>query len=133
MVSAPLRCARNCVLAVEDRDHGDVEHAAGLARQFLAAPHGAPAIFVEHLLERTVEIVDVLQGIVDIGLAQHRFADFQALVVHLLVHGVSSISLAFPREWRAEITGLRPASHVLVLCGKRGLSRTGTDASVLPL
>src|SRR3954464_5108608 len=33
----------------------------------------------------------------------------------------------------AEITGLRRASHVLVLCGKRGVPRVGTDASVLPL
>ena len=84
-----LQMRAKLVLAVEDRDHRDVEHAAGLARQLLAAPHRAPAIFVEHLLERPVEIVDVLQGVVDIGFPQHRFADFQALVVHFLVHGVS--------------------------------------------
>src|SRR3954453_16631051 len=128
-----LQMRAEFVLTIEDRDHRDVEHAAGLARQLLAAPHGAPAIFVEHLLERTVEIVDGLQGVVDIGLAQHRFADFQALVMHLLVHGVSFASLAFFLAGGAEITGLRRVSHVLVLCGKRGVSRTGTDASVLPL
>src|SRR4051794_4419289 len=30
---------------VQDRDHGEVEHAAGFARQLLAAPDRAPAIF----------------------------------------------------------------------------------------
>jgi hypothetical protein len=67
---------------VQDRNHGDVEHAAGLARQLLATPHGSPAIFVQKILQRLVETVDVLQRIADIGLAQHRLADFQALVVH---------------------------------------------------
>src|SRR5438105_10591744 len=71
------------VRPVEDRDHGEVEHAAGLARQFVAAPHRAPAIFGDQFLERPVEIVDVLQRIVDIGLAEHGFAHFQALVVGL--------------------------------------------------
>ena len=77
------------VRPVEDRDHGEVEHAAGLARQFLAAPDRAPAIFGEQFLERLVEVVDVLQGVVDIGLAEHGFANFQALVVRFLVHDVS--------------------------------------------
>ena len=58
---------------VQPAEHRQVEHAAGLARQFLAAPHRAPAIFGEHFLERAVEIVDVLQGVVDIGLAEHGF------------------------------------------------------------
>src|SRR6202040_1638936 len=45
------------VRAIEDADHGDVEHAAGLAREAVAAPGGAPAIFSDELLERTIEIV----------------------------------------------------------------------------
>jgi hypothetical protein len=74
------------VRPVQDRDHREVEHAAGLARQLLAAPHRAPAIFGEHFLERTVEVVDVLQGVVDISLAKHRLANFQSLFVGFFVH-----------------------------------------------
>src|SRR3954451_2721481 len=80
---------------VQDRDHGDVEHAAGLLRQLLAAPHRTPAVFVEQVLERRVETVDVLQRVGDIGLAEHRFANPQSLVVQFLVHDVSR---SFP--WR---------------------------------
>src|SRR3954453_21832651 len=100
-----LQMRAEFVLTIEDRDHRDVEHAAGLARQLLAAPHRAPAIFVEHLLKRTVEIVDALQSVVDIGLAEHRFADFQALVVHLLVHGVSFFFLGWRRGNYGVATG----------------------------
>ena len=78
------------VRPVEDRDHGEVEHAAGLARQFLAAPDRAPAIFGHQFLKGLVEIVGILQRIGDIGLAQHGFPNFQSLVVRLLVHDVSS-------------------------------------------
>src|SRR3979411_1792971 len=39
------------VRAVEDADHGEVEHAAGLQRQALAAPGGAPRAFLEEALE----------------------------------------------------------------------------------
>src|SRR6185312_5061216 len=52
------------VRPVQDRDHGDVEHAAGLARQFVTAPHRAPAILVEQVLEWRVEAVDVFQRVV---------------------------------------------------------------------
>src|SRR3984957_12529944 len=45
------------VRAVEDRDHGEIEHAAGLAWQFLAAPYGAPAIFGDQFLKWLVEFV----------------------------------------------------------------------------
>ena len=38
---------------VEHTEHCNVQHAADLARQFLAAPDRAPAIFVEHFLERS--------------------------------------------------------------------------------
>jgi hypothetical protein len=81
------------VRPVQNRDHRQIEHAAGLARQFLAAPHRAPAVFGHQFLERLVEIIGVFQGVGDIGLAQHRLADFQPLVVCLLVH---DFSLAFP-------------------------------------
>jgi hypothetical protein len=71
------------------RDHRNVEHAARLARQFVAAPDRAPAIFVEQVLERLVEAVDTFHGVVDEGLAEHRFTNFQSLVVRFLVHVVS--------------------------------------------
>jgi hypothetical protein len=79
------------VRPVQDRDHREVEHAAGLARQFLAAPDRAPAIFGDQLLERLVEIVGIFQRIGDIGLAQYRFTNFQALVVRLRIHDVPSL------------------------------------------
>src|SRR5579864_1092845 len=106
------------VRPVQDRDHRDVEHAAGLARQFLAAPHGAPAIFVQHLLERLVEAVDAFQGIADIGLAKHGLANLQALVVHFLVHrGLLERFLLSIRK----ITGLWAHSHAFVLCDADGV------------
>src|SRR5260370_14413872 len=74
---------------VEDRDHGKIEHAAGLARQLLAAPHRAPAIFGNQFLERLVEIVGVFERIGDIFLAQYRFAYFQPLVLRFLFHTLS--------------------------------------------
>src|SRR6202034_3086281 len=77
------------VLPVEDRNHRQIEHAAGLARQFLTAPDRTPAIFGDQFLERLVELVGIFQGVGDIGLAQYRFANFQSLVVGLLVHNVS--------------------------------------------
>src|SRR5215471_5779801 len=79
------------VRTVEDADHREIEHAAGLERQALAPPDRAPAIFVEHVLQRLIEIVDVLERGVDIGVAQHLAADAEPLVVHCLVHVV------FPR------------------------------------
>src|SRR4029077_3476961 len=89
--------------------------AAGLARQFLAAPDRAPAIFVKQFLEWAVEIVDVLQRVVDVSLAQHRFADSQPLGVHFLLHVVS-----FSLGWRAELKWLPRLSHAFVLCGISG-------------
>src|SRR5258708_10410647 len=68
---------------VENRDHGQIEHAAGLARQFLPAPHRAPAIFGNQFLKRLVEFIGVLQGVGDVSLAQHGFEfnkPFQELV-----------------------------------------------------
>jgi hypothetical protein len=40
------------------------------------------------------ETIDVFRRIVDIGLAQYRLADFEALVVHFLVHDVSPLGMA---------------------------------------
>src|SRR5690348_17855444 len=81
---------------VQDRNHGDVKHAAGLARQLLAAPHRAPAIFVQELLERLVKAVDVLKCVADISLAEHGFSDFEAFIVHFLVHERSSSLISVP-------------------------------------
>src|SRR5690348_16998190 len=54
------------VRTVEDRDHREVEHAARLARQALAAPDRAPTVFVEDVLQRLVEVVDVLHRRIDV-------------------------------------------------------------------
>src|SRR5262249_44870988 len=82
------------VRPVENRDHGEVEHAARLERQAFATPDRAPAIFVEDVLQRTVEVIDVLVRGVDIDVAEHLAANAHALVVHGLVHA------GFPPMWR---------------------------------
>src|SRR6266566_5747236 len=75
LTSAPLMCTRN---------------SCGRFRiEIIAAPHRAPAIFRDQFLERLVEVVGIFQRMGDIGLAQHRFTDFQPLIVRFLVHGVS--------------------------------------------
>ncbi|MDE2470040.1 MAG: hypothetical protein KGL35_15175 [Bradyrhizobium sp.] len=57
------------------------------ARRALVQPTATSrAIFGEHFLERTVEVVGVLHGAVDIGLAKHRLANFQSLFAGFLVH-----------------------------------------------
>src|SRR6202043_1044580 len=43
------------VRPVEDADHGDVEHAAGLARETIAPPGGTPAVLGHQLLKRPIE------------------------------------------------------------------------------
>src|SRR3954462_5323653 len=39
------------VWSVEDRNHREVQHAARLARQFIAAPHRPPAVLREQFLK----------------------------------------------------------------------------------
>jgi hypothetical protein len=46
----------------------------------------------DEFLERAIEVVDVLQGVLDILLAEHRGADLNALVESFLVHDASSLS-----------------------------------------
>src|SRR5579872_1233564 len=77
------------VRPVEDRNHRKIEHAAGLARKFLAAPDCPPAIFSDEFLERLVELIGVFQRVGDVSLAKHGFSDFQSLVVRFLVHDTS--------------------------------------------
>src|SRR5260370_1429882 len=116
---------------VEYRNHGKIEHAAGLARQFLAAPHPAPPVFGNQFLKRLVEIVGVLEGVGDICLAQHRLSNFQPLVVRFLVHGVS---LGFSDGSTADVTRSPLSSHAFVSCVFPGGGYlSGTDVSLPPL
>src|SRR5262245_31761968 len=71
---------------IEDADHREVEHAAGLRRQAFAAPDPAPAIFGDEVLQRAIEVVDVFERSIYIGVAENLAADAQSLVVHGLVH-----------------------------------------------
>src|SRR6266436_9207455 len=113
---------------VEDRDHRQIEHAAGLARQLLAAPHRAPAVFGDQFLEWLVEIVGILQGVRNIGLTEHRFAYFQSLIVGFLVH---TAPLWCDGTGRYEVGAL--ASRLRVMCDLRcGLCIAGR-ASLPPL
>ena len=74
------------VRPVQRGEHRDVEQAARLLRQAFAAPHRAPAVLGDELLERHVEVVGVGERLVDEFRADHRFADRQALVEHFFIH-----------------------------------------------
>jgi hypothetical protein len=50
-----------------------------LARQLLAPPYRAPAVFGNRFLKRRVEIVGVLERVCDAGLAEQGFTNFQPL------------------------------------------------------
>src|SRR5690349_6713142 len=65
------------VRAIEGAQHGEVEEAAGLLRELLAAPDRAPAIFGDQLLHRQIEIVGSRKGLLDELLAEDRLADLQ--------------------------------------------------------
>src|SRR5579883_184462 len=118
------------VRPVEDRDHREVEHAARLARQAFAAPHGAPAIFVEDVLQWLVEIVHILHRGIDILVAEHGPAHAEPLVMHRLVHGgVSSWVMA-----RGALVGKRSLPDRTTRChlgnsspSCPGLSRASTS------
>src|SRR5690606_12290270 len=76
------------VRAVVRADHGEVDDRAGLLRQFIAAPDGAPAIFRHQFLERAVELRRVGDRPLGELLAENRLPDFEAALVGLLVHGL---------------------------------------------
>src|SRR3546814_9622650 len=63
------------VVPVERTEHGDIEHAANLERQPVAAPDSAPAVFRHQPLHRHVEIVSRGEGLLDEILAQNALAD----------------------------------------------------------
>ncbi len=66
-------------------------------------PHTAPQQYsVTSSWNGVLKLSDVLQGVVDIGLAEHGFADFQALVVRLLVHARSLVGVL---RFGADVTG----------------------------
>src|SRR3546814_4983537 len=59
------------VVPVERTEHGDIEHAANLERQPVAAPDSAPAVFRHQPLHRHVEIVSRGEGLLEKILAQN--------------------------------------------------------------
>src|SRR6516162_10406484 len=94
------------VFAVERRQHGEVEHAAGLVRQSVTAPYRAPAIFGQELLERLDKRVARAQRLVDILLAKHRGTDRRAGFEGFLVHS----GLSPPLPWLMIVTVDRRAN-----------------------
>src|SRR5262249_47640292 len=79
------------VLPAQRPEHREVEQAAGLFRQLLAAPHRAPAILRHEFLERPPESAGAFQRIPHVLPAQAGLADLQPLLEHLLVHGAPSL------------------------------------------
>src|SRR6185295_12103477 len=89
-----------------------------------------PAIFGDQFLERLVEAVGVFQGVGDIGLAEHGLANFQSLVVSLLVHDVSlCVFMASGRRYG--VAGLQSRLRVMRISGCGLPPETG--ASMPPL
>ena len=64
--------------AVERRHHGEVDDAAGRARELLARPDLSPAVLGDELLQRAGEVVGGREGTIDILVADHRAADLEA-------------------------------------------------------
>ena len=72
----------------EHGDHAEIEDRTLAGLQRFVAPGLAPAIFGEDALKIAIEIVDILQRAVDIGIAQNLAALGHADIVAFLVHGV---------------------------------------------
>src|SRR5262245_48737170 len=84
----------------ERRDHAEVEDRALARAQGVVAPRLAPAILGQDALKIAVEVVDIVEGAIDIFVAQHLAPLGQPAVVHRLIHGVSLRQNASWRQGR---------------------------------
>src|SRR5208283_2292929 len=82
----------------ERGDHTEGENAALARRQCLLAPYLAPAVFGHQPLKIAVEIIDVCQCAVHIGIAQHLPAFGEPAVVENLIHADLSFSRRISRH-----------------------------------
>ena len=89
---SPVAVQLECGAAVARDQHGEVQHAARLAVEAGPVPDVVPAIGVQKLDERLVEVVDRGHGLVDVGGAEHFLAVLQAgvepVLVRTLVHSL---------------------------------------------
>ncbi|MNJ65342.1 hypothetical protein D3C77_613510 [compost metagenome] len=86
-------------IAVHADQHGNGNQAAGMPRQARAGPDIAPGMAGDHLLELAVELGEIGQAAIDMGIAKHRATHLHTLFVALfLVHG---ILLSGPAESRS--------------------------------
>ncbi len=91
LFSAPRGVGFDLVGAAERREHGEHDHAAFLAAEAVARPGTAPAVLVQQLLQGFAELGGVVQGGIDVLVAQHFapdfkpafFLEFSAVVGHL--------------------------------------------------
>src|ERR1043166_4067196 len=90
------------VMAVERREHGEVEHAARAPVETGPVPDRAPAIFGDEVLHRPIEVVGRGDLLVDIVGAEHLAAHFEPAVVHV-GHGVSFLLSAMGKGTIATI------------------------------
>jgi hypothetical protein len=81
------------VIAIERAQHRQVQHAAGLARQAVAAPDIAPAVFGRQFLHRHVEVIGALERLLHELLAQHILPDGQTAIKSFLAHQFLSLNL----------------------------------------
>ena len=115
LVSAPLMCARNSCGRLR------IEIIARLSmlrvlRGSSSRPHTAPQQYsVTSSWNGLLKLVGVLQGVVDIGLAEHRFANFQSLVVCLLVHVHVSLRIFTVPATTLRGSSGRPQSRLRVM------------------
>ncbi|KLJ14661.1 hypothetical protein G1E_31560 [Pseudomonas sp. TJI-51] len=76
------------VVTVHADQHGNGDQAAGVTWQAGAGPDVTPRMAGNHFLELAIEVVELFQAAVHMGIAQYRAAYLHAGVVALfLVHG----------------------------------------------
>src|SRR5690606_25603230 len=71
---------------VEAGDQAEVDHGAGLGRNALVSPDGAPAVLIEHVLKRTIEVVRIRHGFVHVVLAEDRLPLGEARLPDFPIH-----------------------------------------------
>jgi hypothetical protein len=88
----PLRSAAEMDLefmrTIERGEKAEHVEAALAVREALASPRRTPAVLSDELLEVLIEVVDILEGVVDVVIAKDLAPDLQAHVVPFFRHHI---------------------------------------------
>ncbi len=100
------RVGFDLVGAAEGGEHGEHDHAALLAAEAIARPGAAPAVLVQQLLQGFAELGGVVQGGIDVFVAQHFAPDFKPAFFLEFSAVVSHLAMGLRKRWLCE-QGLR--------------------------